>query len=119
MKRGAILLVGLVLVLSGCAVFQPYKELKPVEKAVVSAEVFSSWYLKTHQDLEQRWEIADIEEQEFLVNINKEMNKLKPLIIKYDKLVLVWVDTNTKPESITDIVNEIEKLMLGVIQALK
>ena len=118
MKKGIILLMCVAL-FSGCAVLKPYANLKPVEKAIVSVETFSSWYYATHLDLQERWKHADAEEQVVLVNINKEMNKIRPLIIKYDKLVLLWTETNTKPDNITDIVNEIEKLMLGVIQALK
>ncbi len=117
----AVVLIGLMF--SGCAVFQPYADLKPVEKAKVSVETLSSWYYNTHIELDKKYEAAkeegDTVTMEFLnKNIFPKMDEIKPLIIRHNKLILLWEETNTKPQDIEALVREIERLIFGVIDAL-
>ena len=105
---------------SGCAIFQPYANLSAKDKAIVGVEVFSSWYNTTHDELDVKVKTGTPAEREYIVkNISPKMNKIKPLVVKYDKLVLLWQETNMKPEGVEGVVSEIQTLMLGVIKALK
>lgn len=119
MKRITALILG-VIMLSGCAAFKPYESLSAKDKATVSVETLSGWYDNTHKALEMKYANSDEETRELLrKEVNPKMNKLRPMIIKYDKLVLLWVETNTKPQDMTTLVSEIENLILGIMSALK
>ena len=119
MKKIITLLTAVILV-SGCAIFKPYKDLSPEEKAIVSVETLSSWYYNTHRELEIKYATGTPEEKQYLAeNVNPKMNALRPLIIKYDKLVSLWVETNAQPENLTALVTEIHRLVLDVIEALQ
>ncbi len=119
MKKITATLIAISL-FSGCAVYKQYANLSPKEKAVVSVETLSSWYYNTYQGLEKKYATATPEEREYLEKIiNPKMNAIKPLIIKYNKLVLLWQETNTEPENLTALVDEIQRLVFDVIDALK
>ncbi len=108
------------LMFSGCGIFQQYANLKPLDKAKVSVETFSSWYESTHLELEKQLKEGDAEKVAFIKEkISPKMNELRPLIVKYDKLVLLWQETNTQPDGISGLVTEIQKIVLGVIEALQ
>lgn len=120
MKRNIIIFLVIMAFCSGCGIFAPYANLTPKEKSIVCVETFSSWYYNTHKELEIKYANATAEEKEYLAkNVAPKMNKLRPLIKKYDKLVLLWQETNTSPEDITATVTEIERLIFGIVQALK
>jgi hypothetical protein len=113
-------LVILVLSLTNCSIFKPYANLSPLDKAKVSVETLSSWYANTHKTLEAQYQAGTDETKELLnTKVFPEMDKLKPLIIKHNKLVLIWAETNTQPEGLTGLVIEIEKIILGVIEVLQ
>jgi hypothetical protein len=120
MKLAGTLLILVLFLFSGCTIFQPYARLSPLNKAKVSAETLSTWYQSTHIAVEQKYAEGDKETRVLLrETVNPKMNQLKPLIIKYDKLILLWSKTNAQPEGIAGLVSEIEKLIFGVIEALK
>lgn len=119
MKRIAIVSVLVAVLFSGCAIFRPYANLSPLDQAKVAVETLSSWYDSTHDALEIRWANADEVEREFLRReINPKMNKLLPLITKHNDLILLWEETNTKPSNYEEMLNEIQRLILGVINVL-
>ena len=118
----AVVLIGLMF--SGCAIFKPYADLQPVQQAKVSVETLSSWYYSTHVKLDGQYEEAkaagDTKTMEVLnTKIFPVMDKIKPLIVKHNKLILLWEETNTKPADIESVVSEIERLIFGVINATK
>jgi hypothetical protein len=120
MKRVSILMVLAIMMFSGCAIFKPYENLSPLDKGRVSVETLSAWYESTHKAIEEKYVTGDAETKALLNrDVIPAMNKLRPLIIKHDKLILLWSETNTKPQDLTSLVSEIEKLILGVITALK
>lgn len=120
MKRLAVLFIALVVLASGCSLIRPYAKLSPQEKAIVGVEAFSSWYFNTHQEVDRLYQIGDAQQKEWInKNVSPKMDAVRPLIIKYNELVLLWKETNMQPKGYAELVAEIERLMLGIITTLQ
>jgi hypothetical protein len=117
--RKAIGVLLVVLMFSGCAIFKQYNDLGPLDKAKVGVETMSSWYYNTHLELEKQYNEADDEGKALLNSkVFPLMDGIKPKIIAYNSLVILWEETNTKPDSIEQLMAEIQKLVLGVIDVM-
>lgn len=121
MKRLTKVLVPLFLIslFAGCAAFQQYMNLTPLDKAIVNANQASVWYTETHKEITALYAQATPEKQLwYRQNVNPAMNKLKSAVITYVDVVSLWKATGAQPTNYLSILAQVNTLTNDVLGAL-